>query len=149
MMTSAVTDRQKAVTQLAIGAFFFACRSCEYLKVGAAEHKRTKILKIGNIKFQRTGNLVTQTSNDLHLADNVTLTFEYQKNESKNESVMQWKTNHASKCPVKQWAAIVKRIQKYPGATACDKNEHNNNIIMQREHHDKILHRKESNTTTK
>jgi hypothetical protein len=34
---SQATETQRAIVQLAIGAFFFACRSCEYLKVEKAE----------------------------------------------------------------------------------------------------------------
>ena len=32
-----LTEKQRAITQLVIWAFFFACRSCEYLKVPQAE----------------------------------------------------------------------------------------------------------------
>ena len=32
-----ITETQKAISQLAIGAFFFACQSCEYLKVPHSE----------------------------------------------------------------------------------------------------------------
>ena len=35
------TEVQIATAQLAIGGFFFACRSCEYLKVSKAEEKKT------------------------------------------------------------------------------------------------------------
>ena len=31
-----VTETQRAISQLTIGAYFFACRSCEYLKVPQA-----------------------------------------------------------------------------------------------------------------
>jgi hypothetical protein len=41
-----------ASTQLIIGAFFFAMRSCEYSKTTSpSESKKTKIITIGNIRF--------------------------------------------------------------------------------------------------
>jgi hypothetical protein len=39
-----VTETDKSITQLTIGAAFFACRSCEYSKVPKQEQKRTKLL---------------------------------------------------------------------------------------------------------
>ena len=116
MMAAAVTERQRVIAQLAIGAFFFACRSCEYLKVGRAEQRRTKILRVKNIKFQLNGKTLNNLSPNIHEADNVSLTFESQKNDAKDEAIMQWRTRHNIKCPVKQWAAIVQRILAYPGA---------------------------------
>ncbi len=38
------TEIQQATGQLIIGAFFFACRLCEYLKVQKSEDKKTKQL---------------------------------------------------------------------------------------------------------
>jgi hypothetical protein len=39
-----VTETDKSITQLTIGAAFFACRSCEYSKVPRQEQKHTKLL---------------------------------------------------------------------------------------------------------
>jgi hypothetical protein len=39
-----VTELARAVAQLTISTAFFACRSCEYLKVPRREMKRTKLL---------------------------------------------------------------------------------------------------------
>ena len=50
----------------------------------------------------------------LHLSDTVMITFELQKNDSKLEKVMQWQTQDNVLCPVKQLAAIVRRILSYP-----------------------------------
>ena len=46
-----VTELQHAFGQLIIGAFFFACRLCKYLKVPKQEHHQTKQLQIVNIAF--------------------------------------------------------------------------------------------------
>jgi hypothetical protein len=45
------SDLQQAITQLTLSAFFFACRSCEYLKVKKPEEKLTKQLLLRNIAF--------------------------------------------------------------------------------------------------
>ena len=48
---AATTNRQHTIAQLITGAFFFACRSCKYLKVQRPEDKQTKIFTLNNIKF--------------------------------------------------------------------------------------------------
>jgi hypothetical protein len=49
------TAKQRAVGELAVGAFFFACRSCEYVKVPQAEKRRTNVLRLRNISFYNDG----------------------------------------------------------------------------------------------
>ena len=113
------TEQTKAISQLIIGAFFFACRSCEYLKVPKAHDKRTKLLTLKNIAFFKDGKTLHRIlqSELLHTADSVSITFETQKNERKFDTVTQWRTEHAVLCPVKQWAAIITRISSYNGST--------------------------------
>ena len=113
------TDYTKAVSQLIIGAFFFACRSCEYLKVPRAHDKRTKLLTINNISFFKNGQILHRQTHShlLHTADSVAVTFETQKNERKFDTITQWRTDHPVLCPVKQWAAIITRISSYPGSS--------------------------------
>lgn len=111
------TETEKALAQLTVGAYFFACRSCEYLKVPNDEKRRTDILKLRNIRFFKDGKQVHAPSADLRLADSVSLTFEMQKNQEKFDTVTHGATDHEFLCPVKQWAAVVNRIWSYPGAT--------------------------------
>ncbi len=47
----ASTAKQRVVAEVIIGAFFFACQSCEYLQVQNPCMKQTKILTLDNIKF--------------------------------------------------------------------------------------------------
>jgi hypothetical protein len=47
--SSAISDFDKALCELFIGAFFFAMRSCEYVQVQG--HRKTKLLTISNIRF--------------------------------------------------------------------------------------------------
>ena len=109
------TETTQATAQLIIGAFFFACRSCEYLKV--SRPGRTKQLKIRNIQFARNGTIIPNTSPSLNEADCVSITFEMQKNDMKNETVMQWATNDPIMCPVGAWSGIVSRILSYKGTS--------------------------------
>ena len=109
------TETTQATAQLIIGAFFFACRSCEYLKV--SRPGQTKQLRIRNLQFARNGTVIPNTSPNLNEADCVSITFEMQKNDMKHETVTQWATNDLVMCPVRAWAAIVSRILKYKGAT--------------------------------
>ena len=111
------TEIQRATGQLIIGAFFFACRSCEYLKVQKPEDKKTKQLTLGNIAFYKNNERILPNSSEhLDTADRVAITFETQKNGRKFNTITQWKTSDPILCPVLQWAAIVTRITTYPGS---------------------------------
>jgi hypothetical protein len=50
------SETQIAIRELAINAFFFTCRSCECLKVSAADKKKTDILKLKDIQFFKDGS---------------------------------------------------------------------------------------------
>jgi hypothetical protein len=100
-----------------IGAFFFACGSCKYLKVPDQDQQLTKQLVLGNIVFYKGGQIIPHECSSTFLADCVSITFKTQKNERKFDTVTQYATLHPVLCPVKQWAAIVTRISLYPGAT--------------------------------
>ena len=111
------TETQKAIVQLSIVAFFFACRSCEYLKVPQADKRRTDILRLRCIRFFKDGVQLRHDSPRLEFADCVSVTFEKQKKDERNDTTTQIATDDSLLCPVKQWAAIVKRIWTYPGTT--------------------------------
>ena len=105
-----------ALGQLFIGAFFFAMRSCEYLRTTiAAEKKRTKTLCIRNLRFFLKGKQLDYSAANLPLADTITVTFEFQKSDERNESVTMFRSGDPTLCPVRAWAAIVRRILSYPG----------------------------------
>jgi len=59
------TEIQQATAQLAVGGFFFACRSCEYLKVPQAEKRRTDILRLRNLRFFKCGRELPHDHTDL------------------------------------------------------------------------------------
>ena len=112
-----VSELDRGVSQLTICAGFFACRSCEYLKVPRREMKRTKLLCLHNIRFFKDGRLLSTPSANLEFADSVAVTFEMQKNEQKHETIIHGRTDDPVLCPVKQWALLVNLIWSYQGTT--------------------------------
>lgn len=67
----------KTMSELFIGAFFFAMRSCKYLFISGP--RKTKLLALQNIRFYQVKSLLLHNNNLLHLADTVSITFEVQK----------------------------------------------------------------------
>ena len=110
------TTNQKALSVLAIAAFFWACRSCEYLK--AASARKTKLCQLKHIRFF-VGNreLLHQDPNLLN-AERVTWTFEEQKNAEKNITIPHDNNNDPLMNPVRALATTVQRILSYPGTSS-------------------------------
>ena len=105
-----------ARAELACLAFFYCMRSCEYSKTSSDESKRTQTLKLRNFRFFKNKRLMSHSSPALATADLVDVTFMFQKNEDRNESVGM----HAARsspdfmCPVKLAASAVRRVRSYP-----------------------------------
>ena len=95
--------------QLFLFGFFFAMRSCENFKVSG--ERRTHPIRKRNIVFIKNHRILPHESPDLELADAVTVTFEYQKRDERNDSVTQSKNDDPVLCPVRSSAAIVRRLQ--------------------------------------
>ena len=112
-----ITESQRAISQLVIGAFFFAMRSCEYLKVPQSEKRQTDILRLRNIRFILDGSILPHNSELIEFADSVSITFEFQKKDERNDTVNQIFSEDPLLCPVRSWAAVVRRIWSYPGAS--------------------------------
>ena len=98
--------------KLMLLAFFFAMRSCEYLKVDKAEERRTMPLRKRNFVFMKNHTVLPHSSLLLEHADSVTIYFEFQKHDLRNDSVTQSKTGHLRDCPVKTAAAVIRRMQR-------------------------------------
>jgi hypothetical protein len=64
--------------------------------------KRTKLLRLHNIRFFKDGRLISVSLDNLELADNVAVTFKMQKNDHKHETVIHGRTDDPVLCPVKQ-----------------------------------------------
>ena len=114
---SNLTATDRATSELAIGAFFFAMRSCEYLQVTGTD-RRTKLLTIADIQFYKDRRLLPHDHPELHLADSVTITFHFQKNDERDAQITQHRTNDSLLCPVLSWSSIVRRVLSYSGTSA-------------------------------
>jgi hypothetical protein len=105
-----------ACSQLIVGAFFFAMRSCEYSKTTSPnESTTTKLLALRNIRFFKDSKLISHDHPNLASADIVSITFEAQKNKSKFQTISLHRSA-SSLCPVSTWASIVTRIRSYPSS---------------------------------
>jgi hypothetical protein len=98
-----VTELDKAIVQITIGAAFFACFSCNYSKVPKREMKRTKLICLRNIRFFNDKQLILAPSDNLELADSMVVMFQMQKNDQKYETVIHGRTDDATICPAVQW----------------------------------------------
>ena len=103
----------KAFHELINLAFFFAMRSCEYLVTSG--ERRTHPIRKRNIVFRKRNRIVPHDDPNLAEADTVTVTFEFQKRDLRDDSVTQSKSGNALLCPVRAAAAIVRRIQQFGG----------------------------------
>ena len=117
MSRNANTTLKRAISELAHGALAFAMRSCKYSSVDGLSNedsRKTKLLRIRNIRFFEG---VREIRRDCHrlteLANSVQVTFEFQKNRTKFESIAMRKIDGLT-CPVKTWASIVQRVLSYP-----------------------------------
>ena len=116
-----LSELDRAIVQLTGLGIFFAFRSCEYLEVPYAEHGQTEILRLRNIRFFKDGELVQHSHPELEFADCVSLTFERQKREEKNDTVTQEASGDSVLCPVRFAAGLARRIRSYPDTTSNTK----------------------------
>ena len=86
--------------------------------VPQSEKRRTNILKLRCLRFFKDGRELQHSDPYLVYADCVSITFEWQKKDERNDTVTQLASENIILCPVRQWAALVKRIRKYPGSTS-------------------------------
>ena len=114
IQSTASTPLQQHTADLAICAFFFACRSCEYLKVQGT--RRTKTLRKGDVEFRHGKVVLSHDSPDLHLAETVAILFRDQKNRVKGVFRTAWATTDPDANPVASFANIVRRIDSLPGS---------------------------------
>ena len=114
MMNLAISDRDKAVSWLLIGAIFFAMRSCEYLKTAAEDKKRTKIIRIENIIFKKDNKILKHDDIHLTTADLVQIKFVFQKNDKRDVCIHMFRSGDKILCPVVAWATTVRRVRAIP-----------------------------------
>jgi hypothetical protein len=107
------TPAEKVAASLAaISAFFFGMRSCEYTQVTG--ERRTRQLRLQNLRFFRDNRAMALNNPDLLLATAISITFEFKKTDVRNKTVHQHATFLLVLCPILQWATIVQRVLAYP-----------------------------------
>ena len=118
MMHLSTTPWEVATSWLLIGAIFFAMRSCEFLQTTSREEsKRTKILRLRNVQFTLQGKILPHSHPQLEECDIVIITFEFQKNDTRDTQIHMFKTSDHLLNPVKAWAKTIQRVRGYPGAS--------------------------------
>jgi hypothetical protein len=115
---TSISSFDVSLCELFIGAFFFAMRSCEYVQVHGL--RKTKLVTLQNIRFFKRKRVLIHSDNHLHKADCVSITFEFQKRDTKGDIITQHRSKDSLLCPVKIWAKIVKRLIS---------NNNNNSLI--------------------
>jgi len=75
--------------------------------------KKNKTFSHRNIRFFIGNKTLHHGSSSLHLADTVSITFEFQKRDTKNDVITHHKMNDKLLCPVKIWGKFVHRIYHY------------------------------------
>lgn len=91
-------------------------RSCEYLALAKNDERRTECIRKRNIIFWLNHKLLSHDSLVLAQADTVSIRFEFQKNQNRNEKITQRKTDDPTMCPVRAAVAIVQRLNKMKAA---------------------------------
>lgn len=107
----ALSSFEKAIYKLFIRAFFFAMGYCEYIQVSSPW--KTKLLALKNVNFYKGRRQLNHQDQRLHLADCVSITFEMQKKDSKNDIITQHCSSGTLLCPVKIWSKIIHRLISY------------------------------------
>ncbi|WP_317202141.1 hypothetical protein, partial [Janthinobacterium sp.] len=98
--------------ELANLAVFFAMRSCKYLETKGSE-RRTDAIRLRNLIFRKDNRIVPHSDPNLPNADTITVVFEFQKRDLRDDAITQSKTSDPLMCPVKAAAAIVRRIRQF------------------------------------
>jgi len=119
------TERLQAISELVTGVFFFAMRSCENLTVTTpASERKTKRLRLRNLRFFRNHRLPTHEDPTLEFTDCISIVFEDQKNHGDNHDIItQQRSGDFRMCPVRSWAKIAKRVLRILRGIRCNSCE--------------------------
>jgi hypothetical protein len=104
--------KERHVTNLIIGAYFFAMRVGEFCETES--RGRTKLITVGNVVFRdKDSQEIPHTDGGLELrAKFVTICFEDQKNGTKMEKRSHRESGDPHLCPVQAWVAVIRRLQR-------------------------------------
>jgi hypothetical protein len=82
------------------------------MRISKISGKRwTKILTLQNIRFFSGHRELNLLNRNLHTAETVSITFEFQMKDTKNDTVTHYRSGHSTLCPVIVWAKIVQQKQ--------------------------------------
>lgn len=81
------------------------------IRVADAKEQRTDPIRKEDIVFIKNHRILPHSSSNLQDADSVSINFNIQKNEVRDDTVTQSKTGDARHCPVKAAARIIRRMQ--------------------------------------
>jgi hypothetical protein len=106
----------KAIAWILTLAFFWCMRSCKYSEVQG--ERRTKILCVRNFRFFNNNNRdISSNINLLSEATMVSITFEFQKRDIRNDIISHQKSGDKLRsgemCPVRAAAEVIKRLYSY------------------------------------
>jgi len=113
ILRTARTQLAREKAHLLCGAFFFAYLSCEYSTVNGA--CMTDTIRVTNVCFFNGKRDLRHDNPFLHLAENVSVKFQSQKNGEKDEIVTMHRTTDALLNPAIHWAFTVRRVHSIPG----------------------------------
>ena len=102
----------KYVSQVILGALFFALRSCEYVSPLDSTPRKTQLIQYGHIRFFMEGKEILEPTS-WSMSHSVSLTFITQKNNMPYTTITQCRSG-SNLCPVKAWAVIKSRLHSYP-----------------------------------
>jgi hypothetical protein len=74
----------------------------------------TKLLQLQNLHFFWDNQELSHDNPDLHLANSLSITWVFKKNDECDATITQHHTRDAELCPVWLWSAIICQILSYP-----------------------------------
>jgi len=112
ILSSAKSPRQLFIAHLIIGAFFFACRVCEYTTT--PNEPRSKIIICGDIQFFTKSDNQLRPSLIKKQASSMSILFRMQKNLEANEKISNHKSG-SDLCPITSWSYVINTLQVQHG----------------------------------
>ena len=109
-ITKHSSNRQKAIADLCIIAFYYLLRAGEYTHTGK-DNTRTEKFTLKDITFFKGNKIIDFRTNktELHTADKATLRIRNQKNGNKSQCITHW-SNGKSDDPIKALARRVRAV---------------------------------------
>ena len=122
LLRGASSKRDKFIANLIVGAFFYACRSCEYVLTSG--DPRSRIIRAQDVRFFyiKSGQAITVPAGSAR-ATGVQIHFRMQKNLSAEDRISMHATGDEL-CPVKAWTHVVTEIGRTKrGTTGVSVNQ--------------------------